>query len=72
MKKFTAILNNGLGHVSRVDYDYNSKKNYARDCRGNGYKVTAILTDDEIQFIKSNPETTKYSNLVVDFVRQCL
>lgn len=74
-KKYTAILRmeNG-GHIHRVDYDYSSKKDYARDCRKNGYRVTAILTDDEIRHIKEAGWRSglKYSNLVIDFVLQCL
>lgn len=73
-KKFTAILNNGKGHIHRVDTDYSSKKDYARDCRRNGYKVTAILTDEEIAHIKDARwlSGTRYSDLVIDFVLQCL
>ena len=73
MKKYTAILNNGKGHIHRVD-NYKSKKEYASDCRGNGYKVTAILTDEEITYIKKNGWRSglKYSDLVIDFVLQCL
>lgn len=72
--KYTAILNNGKGHFHRVDTDYSSKKAYARDCRANGYKVTAILTDEEIEHIKATRWLAglKYSDLVIDFVIQCL
>lgn len=74
-KKYTAIMKmeNG-GHIHKVDYDYSSKKDFAHDIRANGYGVSAILTDDEIQRIKDAGWRSglKYSNLVIDFVLQCL
>ncbi len=74
MKRYTAILNNGKGHIHRTDDSYNSKQGYAHDCRANGYKVTAILTDAEIEHIKEHRwlSGTRYSDLVIDFVLQCL
>lgn len=73
-KKYTAIIKNENGHFHRVDTDYSSKKAYAQDCRGNGYKVTAILTDTEIEYIKAHgwQSGMKYSDITIDFVLQCL
>lgn len=72
--KYTAILRNANGHFHKVDTDYNSKKAFATDCRGNGWKVTAILTDEEIEHIKATrwQAGLKYSDIVIDFVIQCL
>ena len=74
MKRYTAILNNGKGHIHRTDDSYSSKKHYAHDCRANSYKVTAILTDEEIDHIKEHRWLSglRYSDLVIDFVLQCL
>lgn len=85
-KKYTAIIKDGAGYQHRTDSDYSSKASYAIDCRANGYKVAAILTDKEIDFIANaldEPERYgltfgqalsklhKYSNNVVEYVMSC-
>lgn len=52
-KKFTAIvdLKDGKGMRHLTDCDYTSKKNFTTDLRKNGYKVLAILTDEEIYYM---------------------
>lgn len=39
--------------VVRIDKDYATKKDYARDCRANGYYVNHILTVDELHKVQS-------------------
>lgn len=43
------------GYMQHIEYsDYNSKKDFARDLRGNGYRVSNIFTLEEINYIKEN------------------
>ena len=89
-KKYTALITekeNHIGMIHRTDCDYSSKTDYASDCRANGYRVAAVLTDEEIDFIRNGfdkPEDygmsfaqaldkiCKYPSKVVDYVRQVL
>lgn len=74
--KYTAIMTNQErnAHWHKVDEDYRTKKNFAQDIRANGYKVTAILTDAEIEHIKATRwgAGIKYSDITIDYVLQCL
>lgn len=74
--KYTAIMTNQQrnAHWHKVDEDYKTKKNFERDIRANGYRVTAILTDAEIERIKEYRWAvgSKYSDITIDYVLQCL
>lgn len=74
--RYTAIMTNQErnAHWHKADEDYRTKKNFAQDIRANGYRVTAILTDAEIEHIKATrwAAGSKYSNITIDYVLQCL
>ena len=73
MKKYTAIYKTDCGHFSMVQTDYTSKKDFAHDLRANGFKVTAILTDAEIERIKTGCRfDLNYSDITIEFTRECL
>ena len=74
--RYTAIMTNQErnAHWHKTDEDYKTKKDFTHDIRANGYRVTAILTDAEIEHIKKErwQAGTKYSDLIIDYVMQCL
>lgn len=76
MKKYTAIYRKvrggSLWHM--VQTDYNTKKDFEDDLRGNGFIPVAILTDSQIKKIKNFDldMNTKFKNLDFEYVMQCL
>lgn len=75
-RKYTAIYKetkNGLYNYM-VSTDYTNKENFSRDLRKNGYIVTAIFTDEQIENIQNFDSAIifKYSERVCAFIRDCL
>lgn len=76
MKKYTAIYTDPYSeykwlHRTMTRTDYNSKKKFIEDLRHNSFKVSAVLTDSEIQRIKTDI-TVKCNQTVFNFVRECM
>lgn len=76
MKKYIGIYKTERnGYLKNmVQTDYNSKNDFSADLRRNGYRVIAILTDEEINKIKNSDHEMfhKYLNLDFEYVTQCL
>lgn len=54
--------------------DYNTKKDFKNDLKGNGYRVVEVLSDNEVQEIKNlgQWDTLKYNEEVKEYIEQCL
>lgn len=71
--KFTAIYKTERkDHLRSMTSEYNTKTEFRKDLKQNGYITIAILTDKEIEDIKNNEYTNKYLNLDLEYVKQCL
>ena len=75
MKTYTAVYKESRkGYLRSIRSEYDTKKDFERDVRMNGYIPVAILTDEQITAIKNDDEKTmfKFLKLDPDFVKECL
>jgi hypothetical protein len=52
--------------------DYETKTSLYHDLKANGFRILYILSEEEVNFIKSNSLVdipTKYTDVVIDFVK---
>lgn len=58
MKKLTAIYKTAKNApMTDLVKEYKTKAQFTEDLRGNGFRVLAVLTDEEIQAYKEMSET---------------
>ena len=63
-KTYKAIIREGrTGNAQPLIRESESKKQLAEDIRGNGFRVVAILTEDQVKRMKNTSEDKYYEKL---------
>lgn len=79
LKGMVGIVRQGRnGNVTNIKSEYETKKDFIKDLRGNGYRVLAVFTKEEVRYIKHTPKSEMkdsflFSNYnAIEYIKQCL
>ena len=79
MKNYVGIVREGRnGNVTSITSEYNTKADFRKDIRSNGYRVIAIFTQEQVAYIKNTGKTQMKPTFLfnnyeaIEYVKQCL
>jgi len=79
MKNYIAIVRyKRNGNISNIKSEYKTKKDFRQDLKGNGYRILAIFTEEQIDYIKNTNKYDMKDNFLfsnyesIEYIRQCL